>query len=1023
MKRLIACSLVLLTAVCASAQLTIDSVLPDQAEPGTSGLLVTFTLPPDAPPTPPESVQPTSMTIGTISGTSMVRVSLTTATASFDIPAGEAEGAKDCSITFPSPGGDRVFTMSGGFTVGSAGAGEEAGENGPPSSGYNLFSPINSTETCLMDNDGNVINTWSSSYTPGNSVYLLEDGTLLRTANTGSTDFNEGGAGGRVEQFDWDGELIWAYDYDTAEHRQHHDVEVLPNGNILMIAWELKTSVEALAAGREAGLLDDGELWPDHIVEVAPTGSYGGEIVWEWHVWDHLTTDGASEPDKIDINFTQSGPDDGIADWQHINAIDYHTELDQILLSVRNFSEIWVIDHSTTTSEAAGPAGDLLYRWGNPAATGDSGDQQLYSQHDAKWIEDGLVGADNILIFNNGQGRGYSSVDEIDPGTYTSGLPLAAVWTYTNSVATNFYASRISGAQRLPNGNTLICEGTEKYAFEVTTDGDLVWNYTESAELFRFERYAPDFAGFDDTEVALPAVSYAIVDTAQDLCYNNSNEIAAPGTNDAFYGQDAQFDGHQPCYKVSPDRKTVYDYNTQLTWTQTPDWTGDGTIDINDKMTQSEAAAYVAIANAANFGGYSDWRLPSIKDVYSLMDFRGTDPMSDDTSTLVPFISSDYFAFAWGDTDADERTIDSQVATSTIHLDPVMGGMVDAMPGINIVDGRIKGYPVTKDFLVYLCRGNAQYGTNDYQDNGDGTVTDNATGLMWQQDDSGSGMLWADALVYAIDANATNLLGYSDWRLPNAKELQSIVDYGRAPTTTGSAAIDPVLHCTQISNEGGAVDWPWYFTGTTHTRQDGTGISAVYVCFGRAIGYWNSAWDDVHGPGSQRSDSKTVNPTGYTYVTDGWYFTDSPQGDATRWYNYVRLVRDAAPTLDSDGDGLTDDEETNIYGSNPGLPDSDGDGMADGDEVVAGTGLMDDTSYLHLGMNAASVGSATLYWPSVAGDRTYAVEGRTDLLSGTWAVLTQAGPTPPTNTTALSGLAGDQWFFRITVTDEPFAQH
>ncbi len=906
--------LVLLFAMAAGdlrAQFTINSIAPGRADPGTSNLLVTFTLPNSTPPTPPAGIVPDSVMIGALGGASILHPSLDTVMAVFNIPPGEAEGAKDCVVTFTTPQGQIAFAKIAGFTVG-AGSSDASFTNGPPASGYNLFSPLSSTNTYLVDNDGNIVKTWSSSHPPGQSAYLLEDGSLLRTANTGSTTFNAGGCAGRVEQFGWDGNLSWSYDYDTAAHRSHHDVKVLPNGNLLMIAWELKTQAEADNAGRNPSLLDDGELWPDTLVEIAPTGSYGGTIVWEWHVWDHLVQDYnpfvdnfdvvADHPEKIDLNYVLSGSGGG-ADWNHINAVDYNAEFDQILLSVRNFSEIWIIDHGTTTAEAAGSAGDLLYRWGNPQTygAGDSTDQQLFVQHNAQWIADGLPGAGDILIFNNGQGRpggDSSSVDEIVPpvapdGSYTAGLPLSPVWTYTNSVATDFYASHISGAQRLRNGNTLVCEGTAGRAFEVTTDGAPAWEYIGSGDLFRFERYAPDFAGFGGTELALPTVPYAVVDTHQTLFFGNSGGIAAPGIGDAYYGQDAQFDGHQPCYEISPDGLTVYDYNTQLTWTRSPDWNNDGVIDINDKMTPSAAADYVATVNAANFGGYGDWRMPSIKEVYSLMDFRGTDPMSDDTSTLVPFINPDYFEYAWGDTNAGERTIDSQVATSTLHLDPVMGGGVQTMPGLNIVDGRIKSYPVTKAFLVYLCRGNAGYGINDFQDNGDGTVTDHATGMMWAQEDSGSGMLWSNALAYAQQMNAANYLGYGDWRLPSAKELQSIVDYGRAPTATGSPAIDPLLHCTTITNEAGQADWPWYCSGTTHVQQSGSGAHGAYVCFGRAMGYFNGMWQDVHGAGAQRSELKTYDTTGYTYVPDGWYYTSSPQGDAARWYNYVRLVRDA----------------------------------------------------------------------------------------------------------------------------------
>jgi len=875
------------------------AIVPNSADPGTSGLTVTFTLPDSTPPTPPSGILPDSVRIGTISGASFTHSSIDTVTAVFDIPADEVEELKDAVVTFTTPNGELSFTKADGFTVGEATIGSAT--NGNPYAGYNLFGTIISTNTYLIDNDGNIVKTWSSEYGPGNSAYLLDDGTLMRTANTGNTNFNAGGAGGRVEQFDWNGNLIWAYDYDSTEHRLHHDIEVMTNGNILMIAWELKTAAEALAAGRSASLLTDGELWPDHIIEVSPTGAYGGIIVWEWHIWDHLVkTNVDLHPELIDINYVMSGPGGGGADWNHINAIDYNEELDQILLSARNQSEIWIIDHNNTTAEASGSAGDLLYRWGNPQVYDSSGStgQQLFVQHDAHWIKNGLPGAGNILIFNNGQGRSdgdYSSVIEIvpplaDDGSYTNGLPLAPIWTYTNSTPTNFYASHISGAQRMPNGNTLICEGTESYAFELSDKGGLVWEYSTGGNTFRFERYPLYYAGFDGTELELPSQSdnpYPIIDTAQTGFYDNTTGISAPAPGEGFYGQDAQYNGNQPSYLISDDELTVYDNITGLTWTRSHDLNGDGELNVSDKKTQSEAVTHAATLNATNFGGYSDWRLPSIKELYSLMDFRGTDPnvSSDDPSGLTPFIDTEYFVIGYGDTAADERLIDSQFATTTIYVDFVMSGQ-EAMFGLNLVDGRIKGYPTqTKTYYVYYCRGNTNYGVNDFTDNGDDTVNDNATGLMWQQADSITGMDWSNALAYA---ETSELAGYSDWRLPNTKELQSIVDYTRSPSTTASAAINPVFSATQITNMAGDADYPWYWSGTTHLKYTGSAASGSYVCFGRGMGTMDEGVTiiDVHGAGCQRSDPKTGDPGDYPSSGHG------PQGDVRRVFNHVRLVRD-----------------------------------------------------------------------------------------------------------------------------------
>ena len=186
-------------------------------------------------------------------------------------------------------------------------------------------------------------------------------------------------------------------------------------------------------------------------------------------------------------------------DWMHVNFVAYNAELDQVMISVHEFSEVWVIDHSTTTAEAAsheggrsGKGGDLLYRWGNPQAygCGSDADQRLYAQHCAHWIEDGLPGEGNMLVFNNGGGRRdgpYSSVEEIvlpinTNGTYeqTPGSPFApeeAAWSYTAPDKSDFFSMLISGAQRLPNGNTFICSGNQALLFEVTSEGEIIWRY------------------------------------------------------------------------------------------------------------------------------------------------------------------------------------------------------------------------------------------------------------------------------------------------------------------------------------------------------------------------------------------------------------------------------------------------------------------------------------------------------------------------------------------------------------------
>lgn len=387
-------------------------------------------------------------------------------------------------------------------------------------------------------------------------------------------------------------------------------------------------------------------------------------------------------------------------------------------------------------------------------------------------------------------------------------------------------------------------------------------------------------------------LAYPIVDTGQDTCYDNRDVIDCPAVGEAFYGQDAQMVGTASSYTDNGDG-TITDNVTGLVWQQSGDTDGDGDTDATDKLSAEAAATYCA---DLTFSGQDDWRLPTIKQLYSLIDFTGVDPSGyegTDTSSLVPFIDTDYFDFAYGDTSADERIIDSQYATSTFY---VADTRIPLLFGVNFADGRIKGYGTTrangeKTFTTMCVRANETYGVNDFSDNGDATITDAATGLMWGRDDSGAdapeGLTWEQALAYVQDKNDTNYLGHSDWRLPNVKELQGIVDYTRSPDTDGTAAIDPLFTSTPTTDEAGDEDFDYYWSSTTHASwANNPGSAGAYVSFGRAMGYMDGAWADVHGAGAQRSDPKAGDPANYPTGR-------GPQGDAIRIYNNVRLVRDA----------------------------------------------------------------------------------------------------------------------------------
>lgn len=369
-----------------------------------------------------------------------------------------------------------------------------------------------------------------------------------------------------------------------------------------------------------------------------------------------------------------------------------------------------------------------------------------------------------------------------------------------------------------------------------------------------------------------------MVDTGQAECYDEDGPISCPREGRAFYGQDAHYQGLQPSYRDNGDG-TVSDLVTGLMWSKAVD---------SEKVSLQEA---YQIASSLKLGGHGDWRVPPIKELYSLIDFRGyTGFMGRGgvPSNAIPFINTDYFDFQYGDTGAGERFIDAQWLTSTEYVYYTMGRM-KTLFGVNFADGRIKGYGYRpaesgggmnrpeKKFFVRFVRGDA-YGQNLFTDNEDGTITDQSTNLTWMQKDSGRGMVWGDALSYC---EGLNLAGKSDWRLPNAKELQYIVDYSRSPDTTDSAAIDPLFQVSTMTNEAGAKDYPFFWTSTTHLDGPHQGDYAAYVSFGRAIGQMRGSVMDVHGAGAQRSDPKT----GSAEIGHG------PQGDAIRVKNHVRCVQ------------------------------------------------------------------------------------------------------------------------------------
>jgi len=418
--------------------------------------------------------------------------------------------------------------------------------------GYNLIYPHNQPNVYLLDNCGEVVHVWEddANWRPGNTAYLMPNGNIIKTKRdagaTGSSPIWAGGGGAMVEVKDWDNNLIASFERNDEFERLHHDIAVTGDNTILMIVWELRTIEECLQAGRDTSKLAQAKMWPDKIVEWDPATD---EIIWEWHTWDHLVQDFdatkdnfgvvADSPEKVDVNYDTS---DGHPDWMHVNAIDYQEINDLIVISVPTFSEAWVIDHSTTTAQAAGSnggfggrGGDLLYRWGNPQTygQGDSTNQKLFYPHDIHFIDDHLTGANpqfgKMAAFNNRVGDDFSTVNIWNQGfdMYKFQFPFDGDKfgpddfdvTLMHPEPTKLYSTGLSSFQVLPNGNSLICSGRFGYSFELTPNNEIVWEYRTPIRAgafvaqgdslminnnltFRMDRYPTDFSAFDGRDLS-----------------------------------------------------------------------------------------------------------------------------------------------------------------------------------------------------------------------------------------------------------------------------------------------------------------------------------------------------------------------------------------------------------------------------------------------------------------------------------------------------------------------------------------
>lgn len=375
-----------------------------------------------------------------------------------------------------------------------------------------------------------------------------------------------------------------------------------------------------------------------------------------------------------------------------------------------------------------------------------------------------------------------------------------------------------------------------------------------------------------EAETVSNAVSYSIVETGQGFCYGNDGEnITCPTEGEALYGQDAQFTGNAFNYTDNANG-TVTDNVTALLWEQTPD---------SGNYSWNEAQVY---CESLSLGGSDDWRMPNLKELFSISNF----------STGWPYLDLTYFNL----TATDSISKDEQYWADNYYVGKTSEGQYDAAFGVNHATGHIKAYPalVTGPMGKHVrCVSGDTYGENILADNGDGSITDEATGLMWSQADSAEAIDWEAALAYAQTQNEANYLGYSDWRLPNVKELQSIVDYDYAPdaqdATYDGPALDPLFSVSEITNEAGLTDYPYYWSSTSSRFQsNGDFYYAWYVAAGRAV---DGEGNDTHGAGAVRFDTK---------------YEGGPAGEGgERYYNYVRLVRGGEVTETPNGDPNAND--------------------------------------------------------------------------------------------------------------------
>lgn len=439
--------------------------------------------------------------------------------------------------------------------------------------GYTLIATQNGTTASLIDTSGTVYHTWSGlTGQTGYSCYLLPGGTLLRTVSASNSTFNGGGKTGRFQKVSWTGTILWDVTYSTSSYCMHHDVLPMPNGNVMVIAWEAKTATQVTAAGSSTSHT----MWPDKIVEFEQTGTNTYNIVWEWHAWDHLmqntnssganyVTSLVNNPQLLNINYGNTSQ----SDWLHMNGLDYNEALDQVVVSSHNMNEFYVIDHSTTTAEAAGhtggnagKGGDILYRWGNPASYGASGTANFNVIHDAHWVPAGCPRAGYLVGFNNsGVSNSQSAVDMVNPPlsgynyTITAGQAFGPT-TYDYRYTSTDHTSNMGNSEQFPNGNMMVCVALSQKIYEVNSAGTTLWTYTASGGIPQAHRYSNCFINGPQTVTASAG--------SGSICSGNPVQLSATSTGLGTYTYTWSTGATSQNTTATPLSTTTYTVTAQL---------------------------------------------------------------------------------------------------------------------------------------------------------------------------------------------------------------------------------------------------------------------------------------------------------------------------------------------------------------------------------------------------------------------------------------------------------------------------